>query len=92
MCPALGICAPTAGCRVFIWRKHPASLTCFRRPSGNLLHLVVIGEDALPDSKMPSGPYSENGWNLVFQRKNGLIVMWASQAPMDDLKQLLVQT
>jgi hypothetical protein len=82
----------TAGCRVFVWRKHPASLTCFRLPSGNLLHLVVIGEDALGDSKMPSGPYSENGWNLMFQKKNGLIVMWASQAPMDDLKQLLVET
>jgi hypothetical protein len=82
----------TAGCRVFVWRKHPASLTCFRLLSGNLLHLVVIGEDALGDSKMPSGPYSENGWNLMFQKKNGLIVMWASQAPMDELKQLLVET
>ena len=82
----------TAGCRVFIWQKHPASLTCFRLPSGNLLHLVVIGEDALPDSKMPSGPYSENGWHLMFQKKNGLIVMWASQAPMDELKQLLLET
>jgi len=55
----------TAGCRVFVWRQHPASLTCFRLPSGNLLHLVVISEDALGDSNMPSGPYSENGWNLV---------------------------
>ena len=82
----------TVGCRVFIWRKHPASLTCFRLPSGSLLHLVVIGEDALPDSKMPSGPYSENGWSLMFQQKKGLIVMWASQAPMDELKQLLVET
>jgi hypothetical protein len=82
----------TAGCRVFVWRKHPASLTCFRLPSGDLLHLVVIGEDALGNSKMPSGPCSENGWNLMFQKKNGLIVMWASQAPMNDLKQLLVET
>jgi hypothetical protein len=82
----------TAGCRVFVWRQHPASLTCFRLPSGNLLHLVVIGEDALGDSNMPSGPYSENGWNLMFQKMNGLIVMWASQAPIDDLKQLLVET
>jgi len=82
----------TAGCRVFVWRQHPASLTCFRLPSGNLLHLVVVGEDAVGDSNMPSGLYSANGWNLMFQKKNGLIVMWASQAPMDDLKQLLVET
>jgi hypothetical protein len=82
----------TAGCRVFVWRQRPASLTCFHLPSGGLLHLVVIGADALGDSNMPSGLYSENGWNLMFQKKNGLIVMWASQAPMDDLKQLLVET
>jgi hypothetical protein len=82
----------TAGCRVFIWRQHPASLTCFWLPTGNLLHLVVIGEDALGDSNVPSGVYSENGWNLMFQKENGLIVMWASQAPLDELKRLLIET
>jgi hypothetical protein len=82
----------TAGCRVFVWRQHPASLTCFRLPSGNLLNLMVIREDAVGDSNMPTGPYSENGWQLMFQKKNGLIVMWASQAPMDELKELLVET
>jgi hypothetical protein len=81
----------TAGCRVFVWRQHPASLTCFRLPSGILLHLIVIDQGALGDSDIPSGPYSENGWNLMFQKKNGLILMWASQAPMDDFKQLLVE-
>ena len=82
----------TAGCRVFVWRQHPASLTCFRLPSGDLLHLVVISDDAVGDSNMPTGLYSENGWHLMFQKKNGLIVMWASQAPMDELKQLLIET
>jgi hypothetical protein len=82
----------TAGCRVFVWRQHPASLTCFRLPSGNLLNLMVIREDAVGDSNMPTGPYWENGWQLIFQKKNGLIVMWASQAPMDELKGLLVET
>lgn len=81
----------TAGCRVFVWRQHLASLTCFRLPSGILLHLVVIGEDALGDSTIPSGPYSENGWDLMFQKKDGVILMWASQAPMVDFKQLLVE-
>jgi hypothetical protein len=79
----------TAGCRVFLWRKHPASLTCFRLPSGHLLHLVVIREDAVGNPDMPSAPYSENGWHLMFQKKDGLIVMWASQAPMEELKQLV---
>jgi hypothetical protein len=77
----------TAGCRVFLWRQHPASLTCFRLPSGNLLHAVVISEDAVGRADMPSRPYSENGWHLMFQKKAGLLVMWASQAPMEELKQ-----
>jgi hypothetical protein len=77
----------TAGCRVFLWRQHPASLTCFRLPSGNLLHAVVIREDAVGRADMPSGPYAENGWHLMFQKKAGLLVMWASQAPMEELKQ-----
>ncbi len=82
----------TAGCRVFVWQQHPASLTCFRLPSGTLLHLVVIDEKALEDPKLPSGLLSENGWHMMFEKKNGLIVMWASQAPMDELKQVLVET
>jgi hypothetical protein len=41
---------------------------------------------------VPSGVYSENGWNLMFQKENGLIVMWASQAPLDELKRLLIET
>jgi hypothetical protein len=79
----------TAGCRVFVWRQHPGSLTCFRLPSGYLLHVVVISEDALGNSKLPSGPYSDNGWNMMLQKNNGLIVMWASQAPMEEFKQLV---
>jgi hypothetical protein len=79
----------TAGCRVFLWREHPASLTCFRLPSGELLHAVVIRADAVGRTDMPSGPYSENGWHLMFQKKAGLLVMWASQAPMEELKQFI---
>jgi len=81
-------------CRLpcFCLAQASCSLTCFRLPSGNLLHLIVIAEDALGDANMPSGPSSENGWHLMFQKKNGLLVMWASQAPMDELKQLLVET
>jgi hypothetical protein len=79
----------TAGCRVFVWRQHPASLTCFRLPSGYLLHVVVISEDALGNSKLPAGPYSDHGWNVMLQKKNGLIAMWASQAPMEEVKKLV---
>jgi hypothetical protein len=81
----------TAGCRVFVWRQHLASLTCFCLPSGNLLHLVVIDEKALGDSKMPSGLNSEDGWHMMFQKENGLILMWASEAPIDEWKRLVVE-
>ncbi len=79
----------TAGCRVFIWRQHPASLTCFHLPSGKFLHAVVIRADALGNPDLPSGVYSENGWHVMFQKKGGLLVMWASQAPMEELKQFI---
>ena len=79
----------TAGCRVFVWRQHPASLTCFHLPSGKFLHAVVIRADAVGNPDLPSGPYSENGWHVMFQKKAGLLVMWASQAPMEEVKQLI---
>jgi hypothetical protein len=82
----------TAGCRVFVWRQHLASLTCFRLPSGTLLHLVVMDANALGDPKLPSGLLSENGWHMMFEEKDGLIVMWASQAPMDELNQVLIES
>jgi hypothetical protein len=28
----------------------------------------------------------------MFEEKDGMIVMWASEAPMDELKQLLLDT
>jgi hypothetical protein len=79
----------TAGCRVFVWRQHPASLTCFHLPSGKFLHAVVIRADAVGNPDLPSGPYSENGWHVMFQKKAGLLVMWATQAPMEEVKQFI---
>jgi hypothetical protein len=79
----------TAGCRVFAWRQHPASLTCFHLPSGKFLHAVVIRADAVGNPDLPAGPYSENGWHVMFQKKEGMLVMWASQAPMEELKQFI---
>src|SRR5258708_36488398 len=61
----------TAGCRVFVWQQHLASLTCFRLPSGTLLHLVVIAEKALEYPKLLYGFLSENGWHLIFDQGNG---------------------
>ena|ERR1700730_5098762 len=67
-------------------------LLVFHLPSGNLIHLVVIREEAVGGLGIPSGPYSENAWHMMFEEKDGMIVMWASEAPMDELKQLLLDT
>ena len=80
----------TAGCRAFVWKDYPASLTCFRLPDGNLLHLVVINKAALDNANIPAGMKALGDWHVMFQQKNGMLLMWASQAPMDQLKQMLV--
>ncbi|MBV8815361.1 MAG: hypothetical protein JO271_12795 [Verrucomicrobia bacterium] len=82
----------TAGCSAFFWQEHPASLTCFKLPNGQLLHLVVIDQAAIGNGKIPASFQSEQGWHMMFQQKDGLLLMWASQAPMEKLKQMLVET
>jgi hypothetical protein len=80
----------TAGCRAFLWKRYPASLTCFLLPDGHLLHLIAIDEEAMQTANMPVGVQSIGDWHIVFQRKNGMLLMWATQAPMERLKELLV--
>jgi hypothetical protein len=82
----------TAGCRAFLWQEHPASLTCFKLPNGQLLHLVVIGQAAIGNANVPTSFQSEQGWHVMFQQKDGLLLMWASQAPMDKLERMLLET
>ena len=80
----------TEGCRAFVWKDYPASLTCFRLPDGHLLHLVVINKAAMDNANIPVGMKEMGNWHVMFQQKNGMLLMWASQAPMEQLKQVLV--
>jgi hypothetical protein len=80
----------TAGCKAFVWNEYPASLTCFRLANGMLLHLVVIDRKAVGDSNIPAGMKSLGDWHVMFQQKDGMLMMWASQAPMEKLKEMLV--
>jgi hypothetical protein len=48
--------------------------------------------DAVGGLAIPFGQYSENGWHMVFEEKDGMIVMWAGDAPMNELEQLLCNT
>jgi hypothetical protein len=80
----------TAGCRAFVWKDYPASLTCFRLPDGKFLHLVVINKAAMDNADIPAGMKAMGDWHVMFQQKNEMLLMWASQAPMDQLKQVFV--
>jgi hypothetical protein len=79
----------TAGCRAFVWKQYPASLTCFRLANGMLLHLVVINRDAMGNANIPVGMKSMGEWHVMFQQKDGMLMMWATRAPMDKLKEML---
>jgi hypothetical protein len=81
----------TAGCRAFVWKDYPASLTCFRLPNGMLLHLVVINRDAMGNANIPVGMKSMGEWHVMFQQKGGMLMMWATRAPMEQLKQIVVK-
>ena len=80
----------TAGCRAFVWKQYPASLTCFRLPDGQFLHLVVINQAAMENADIPVGMKSMGEWHMMFQQKNGMLLMWATRAPMEQFKQMLV--
>jgi hypothetical protein len=80
----------TAGCRAFVWKDYPASLTCFRMANGLLLHLVVINRDAMGNANIPAGMKSVGDWHVMFQQKDGMLLMWATQAPMEKLKEMLL--
>jgi hypothetical protein len=80
---------PTAGCRAFTWNGAPVSLTCFQLHDGRLLHLVVMEKSKVGPMEWPHGWQTRNGWNLMFQERNGLLILWATKAPADMLKTLI---
>ena len=80
---------PTAGCRAFTWNGAPVSLTCFQLHDGRLLHLVVLDKSKAAPMEWPQGWQTHDGWNLMFQERNGLLILWATQAPADMLKDLV---
>ena len=83
---------PTAGCRVFEWHGFPASLTCFEMPGGQLVHLVVIDEKVFGSQPIPVGFQSVGKWQIMLQKSEGRVILWASQVPMKEFKNLVLQT
>lgn len=75
----------TAGCRAIDWNGKMVSLTCFRLPSGELLHLFVIDAKSLNEPALRPGIQEINGWHVECRRVNGMLLMFVSKAPMSEL-------
>src|SRR5208282_377944 len=80
---------PTAGCKAFYWNNQELSLTCFRLPSGELLHVFVIDENAFHSTKIEDSFRDMDGWHVKFERRGGMLLMFVSQAPMAEIKQYI---
>ena len=75
----------TAGCRAINWNGTMISLTCFRLPGGELLHLFVVDAKSLGQVPLQGGIQEINGWHVQFRRENGMLLMFISKAPMSEL-------
>jgi hypothetical protein len=87
--PSSLLALPTAGCKTLRWNGHILSLTCFRLPSGELLHLFVIAKKALEPTNTDSGFRDINGWHVKFEQLNGMLLMFVSRARMAEIKRYI---
>jgi hypothetical protein len=80
---------PTAGCKTLHWKGQELSLTCFRLPSGQLLHVFVIDERAFR-SIHPGDEFKDmDGWHFKCKRIAGRLLMFVSRAPMTEISQYI---
>jgi hypothetical protein len=76
---------PTVGCRAFTWDNQQLSLTCFRLPSGELLHVFVIDESAFRENKIAGNFQEMDGWHVKYERRGGMLLMFVSRASMSEI-------
>lgn len=80
---------PTAGAKTFQWKGTTVSLTCFRLPSGKLLHLLVINEKDLQPFHLRGGIVEINGWRMKCQRADGKLLMFMTRETADQVQQFI---
>jgi hypothetical protein len=80
---------PTAGCKTFRWKGQEFSLTCFRLPSGELLHVFVIDEKALRSIDVEREFKDIDGWHVKCDRRGGMLLMFVSRASMAEIRQYI---
>ena len=80
---------PTAGCKTLRWNGQEFSLTCFRLPSGELLHVFVIDEKAFRSINVSDTFKDMDGWHFKCERRAGLLLMFVSKAPMSEIQRYI---
>jgi hypothetical protein len=80
---------PTAGCKIFRWKGQWVSLTYFKLPSGQLLYLFVVDENAFGSQPIPTDFREIGRWHVKFQKESGKVILWASRASTDEVKTYL---
>jgi hypothetical protein len=79
----------TAGCLVTEWHHYRVSVTCFLTSDGQLVHLVVLPRDALPGARLPGNFQAADGWRMAYRERDGMVMFWATHAPMNEFRNLL---
>jgi hypothetical protein len=80
---------PTAGCKTLHWKGQDFSLTCFRLPSGELLHVFVIEEKAFRSINVGDSFKDMDGWHFKCKRIAGMLLMFVSRASMNEMRQFI---
>src|SRR3984957_18341111 len=80
---------PTAGCKTLHWKGQEFSLTCFRLPSGELLHVFVIDDQAFHSINVGDEFKDMDGWHFKCQRRAGMLLMFVSRASMTEIEQYI---
>ena len=82
---------PPVGCQEYVINGHTVSLVCVTMPDGCVAHLFVVDKGALSNPPTSTGPQydSMKGWNVASWSDDKMSYVLATNATMDDLKQLL---
>ena len=80
---------PTAGCKMLHWKGQEFSLTCFRLPSGELLHVFVIDDKVFHSINVEDQFKEVDGWHFKCERIGGMLVMFVSRASMAEIRKYI---
>ena len=89
--PPKFVTLPSIGCQKYVIGGHVVSLMCFTMADGCEAHLFVVEKTALTNPPASTGPQydSMKGWNVASWSDDKMSYVLATNATMDDLKQLL---